>query len=59
MLLSRHVYLVMWSIISYIHFIRVRVSFNLLEKWQINYLPVYAAWAAFVVILIPPLFGYA
>ena len=29
-----------------------------LEKWQMDYLPVYSAWAALVVILFPPLFRY-
>ena len=30
-----------------------------LERWQTAYLPVYAAWAAIVVIVFPPAFGYA
>jgi hypothetical protein len=29
-----------------------------LERWQTAYLPVYSAWAAFVVIAFPPLFSY-
>jgi hypothetical protein len=29
-----------------------------LERWQITYLPVYALWAAIVVIVFPPVFGY-
>lgn len=29
-----------------------------LERWQTNYLPVDAAWAAIVLIVFPPLFGY-
>jgi hypothetical protein len=28
------------------------------ERWQTDYLPVFAAWAAIVVIAFPPLFGY-
>ncbi len=30
----------------------------MLERWQTAYLPVYAVWAAIVVIGFPPLFGY-
>ena len=29
------------------------------ERWQTAYLPVCAAWAAFVVVVFPPLFGFA
>jgi hypothetical protein len=48
-----------WSAWLYGRFLRGRGSFRGLEKWQTDYLPVYAAWAAIVVILFPPLFGYA
>ncbi len=47
-----------WSANLYIQFLRGRESFSKLEKWQTDYLPVYAVWAAIVVIIIPPLFGY-
>ncbi len=47
-----------WSAVLYIRFLRGRGSFNSLEKWQTDYLAVYGAWAASVVILFPPLFGY-
>jgi hypothetical protein len=47
-----------WSTVLYIRFLRGRGSFGCLEKWQTDYLPVYAAWAAVVVILFPPLFRY-
>ncbi|GAA3749734.1 hypothetical protein GCM10022239_26320 [Leifsonia bigeumensis] len=30
-----------------------------LERWQTRYLPVFAAWVAFVVLALPPLFGFA
>jgi hypothetical protein len=33
--------------------------FGDLERWQTAYIPVYAAWAAIVVIVFPPLFGFA
>ena len=42
----------------YANFIRQRGPFAALERWQISYLPVYAIWAALVVIVFPPLFGY-
>ena len=42
----------------YARFMRGRSSFAELERWQIAYLPVYSAWAAFVVVVFPPLFGY-
>ena len=48
-----------WSAALYIRFLRGRGSFAPLERWQTKYLPVYAAWAAFVVVAFPPLFGYA
>jgi hypothetical protein len=42
----------------YVRFLRDGSSFAALERWQIAYLPVYSAWAAFVVIVFPPVFGY-
>ncbi len=47
-----------WSAWLYARFLRHRGSFAALERWQIAYLPVYSAWAAFVVSVFPPLFGY-
>ena len=47
-----------WSTVLYVRFLRGRGSFTSLEKWQTDYLPVYGAWAAIVVILFPPLFRY-
>jgi hypothetical protein len=47
-----------WSAVLYIRFLRGRGSFTSLERWQTNYLPVYAIWAAIVVIVFPPLFGF-
>ena len=47
-----------WSAVLYVRFLRGRGSFMALERWQTNYLPVYAAWAAVVVIGFPPLFGF-
>jgi hypothetical protein len=42
----------------YARFMRHRGSFADLERWQIAYLPVYAVWAALVVVMFPPVFGY-
>jgi hypothetical protein len=47
-----------WTAWLYARFVRHRGSFAALERWQIAYLPLYAVWAALVVILFPPLFGY-
>ncbi|MBI4419106.1 MAG: hypothetical protein HY563_10030 [Ignavibacteriales bacterium] len=47
-----------WSAVLYIPFLRERASFTDLERWQTNYLPVYAVWGAIVVIVFPPLFSY-
>ncbi len=40
-------------------FLRGRRPYASLERWQMAYLPVYAAWAAVVVFTFPPLFGFA
>jgi hypothetical protein len=47
-----------WSAVLYIRFLRGSGSFVDLERWQTNYLPVYALWAAIVVIVFPPLFEF-
>ncbi len=47
-----------WSAWLYARFLRGREPFGALERWQTSYLPVYAAWAAIVVVVFPPLFGY-
>ena len=48
-----------WSAWLYARFITSRGPFAALERWQTAYLPVYAAWAAVVVLGFPPLFGFA
>ena len=48
-----------WSAVLYVRFLRNRDSVASLERWQTRYLPVYAIWAAIVVIVFPPLFRYA
>ena len=47
-----------WSAWLYARFLRHRSSFAVLERWQIAYLPVFSVWAALVVLVFPPLFGY-
>lgn len=47
-----------WSAVLYVRFLRRQGPFTTLERWQTDYLPVYAVWAAIVVIIFPPLFGF-
>lgn len=47
-----------WSAWAYLRFLLGRGSFAPVERWQTAYLPVYGAWAAIVVLVFPPLFGY-
>ena len=47
-----------WSAWLYARFLRHRGSFAALERWQVAYLPVYSVWAALVVVMFPPVFGY-
>ena len=48
-----------WSAFLFVEFVRGRRTFAAVERWQTGYLPVYAAWAAFVVVVFPPVFGFA
>jgi hypothetical protein len=43
-----------WSI----RFLTGRGTFHRLERWQTTYLPVFAVWAATVVVILPPLFAF-
>ena len=47
-----------WAAWLYIQFLRGRAEFAALERWQTGYLPVYAVWAAVVVVAFPPGFGF-
>jgi hypothetical protein len=47
-----------WSAALSVRFLRGRGAVADLERWQTSYLPVYAAWAAIVVVVFPPVFGY-
>jgi hypothetical protein len=40
-------------------FLAGRSRFHRLERWQTSYLPVFALWAAAVVAVLPPLFGFS
>jgi hypothetical protein len=42
-----------------IRFVTGRRGFHRLERWQTAYLPVFALWAATVVIVLPPLFVFS
>jgi hypothetical protein len=46
-----------WSAVLYISFLRRHGAFTRLERWQTDYVPVYAVWAATVVVVFPPVFG--
>jgi len=48
----------LWTAWLYASFLRRRNSFAAMERWQMAYLPVYSAWAAVVVIVFPPVFGF-
>jgi hypothetical protein len=47
-----------WSAVLYVRFLRGRGAFADLERWQTDYVPVYAVWATLVVIVFPLVFGY-
>lgn len=46
------------SAVLYIGFLRQRNTFHALVRWQTSYFPIFALWAATVVIAFPPLFGF-
>jgi len=47
-----------WAARLSFQFLRRRVTFHRLERWQTSYLPVFALWTALVVVALPPLFGF-
>jgi hypothetical protein len=47
-----------WSSVLSWNFVRGRATLAALERWQTTYLPVYAGWAAVVVVVFPPMFGW-
>lgn len=48
-----------WSAWLYARFLLGSGPFAALERWQTSYAPVYAAWAATVIVVFPPLFRFA
>jgi hypothetical protein len=48
----------LWTAWLLTAFVRGRRGFTALERWQTAYIPVYAAWAAVVVVAFPPVFGF-
>jgi hypothetical protein len=48
-----------WAAVLYVLVLLGRGSLSGLERWQTEYLWVFALWAAIVVIAFPPLFGYS
>lgn len=47
-----------WAAVLYVKFLTRRGTFAAVEKWQTDYVPIYAVWAAMVVIVFPPLFAF-
>jgi hypothetical protein len=47
-----------WAAWSSARFLAGRIAFHRLERWQTSYLPVFALWAATVVVAFPPLFAF-
>jgi len=47
-----------WAAWLQIGFVRRRVPFGRVERWQTGYLPIYLGWAAILVLVFPPVFGF-
>ncbi|MBC3191052.1 hypothetical protein H7X46_08250 [Pseudonocardia sp. C8] len=47
-----------WTAWLSLRFLTGRVPFHRVERWQTAYLPVFAGWAAAVVVVLPPVFGF-
>lgn len=48
-----------WSARLLVGYLGKRIEFRVLERWQTSYLPVFAGWAALVVVGVGPLFAFA
>lgn len=44
-----------WLLAGFLH---RRRPFGAIDRWQTGYLPVYGAWAAVVIVALPPVFGF-
>jgi hypothetical protein len=42
-----------------VRFLTGRITFHRLERWQTSYLPIFALWAATVMVVLPPAFNFA
>ncbi|MDY0908586.1 permease prefix domain 1-containing protein [Microbacterium sp. CFBP9034] len=42
-----------------LRFVRGRTTYERLERWQTGYVPVYLFWSAIVIVVFPPVFGFA
>jgi hypothetical protein len=48
-----------WAAWLQFGFVRGRVGYGRVERWQTSYVPVYLAWAVIVAVVFPPVFGFA
>jgi hypothetical protein len=55
LLLLVHLLRAAWLAVA---FLRGRLPFAAVERWQTRYLPIYGVWAAVVVVVFPPVFGF-
>ena len=55
LLLLVHLFRAAWLAVG---FLRGRLPFAAVERWQTRYLPLYGAWATAVVVVFPPIFGF-
>lgn len=55
LLLLVHLLRAAWLAVA---FLRCRLPFAAVERWQTRYLPIYGVWAAVVVAVFPPVFGF-
>jgi hypothetical protein len=47
-----------WSAVLYARIIARKAPFVTLERWQMSYLPAFAAWAWIVIAIFPVIFKY-
>ena len=47
-----------WAAWLSMRFLMRKTTFHRLERWQTTYMPVFALWAAAVVVVLPPLFAF-
>jgi hypothetical protein len=55
LLLLMHLLRAAWLAVG---FLRRRLPFVAVERWQTRYLPIYGAWATVVVVVFPPVFSF-